>query len=91
MINCCILGSITANVITPFADAINDIPNDFALDVMLTSYGGNGEVALRLATMCHAERKDFRVVVPNTAASATTLLGSGSREYNRSCTGIGSG
>ena len=67
-------GPITTNVITPFADAINDVPSDCALDVMLTSYGGNGEVALRLATMCHAEREDFRVVVPDTAASAATLL-----------------
>ena len=67
-------GPITANVITPFADAINDVHHDCPLDVMLTSYGGDGEAALRLATMCHAEREDFRVVVPDTAASAATLL-----------------
>lgn len=67
-------GPITDKLITPFADAINDIAYDCPLDVMLTSYGGDGEVALRLATMCHAERKDFRVVVPDTAASAATLL-----------------
>lgn len=67
-------GPITAKAITPFADAINDVHCDFPLDLMLTSYGGNGEAALRLATMCHAEREDFRVIVPDTAASAATLL-----------------
>ena len=67
-------GPITAKVITPFADAINDVHYDCPLDVMLTSNGGDGEAALRLAMMCHSEREDFRVVVPDTAASAATLL-----------------
>lgn len=66
-------GPIETQVITPFVDAINDV-YDRPLDLMLTSYGGNGEAALRLATMCHAEREDFRVIVPDTAASAATLL-----------------
>ena len=41
---------------------------------MLTSFGGDGETALRMATICHVERDDFRVIVPDTAASAATLV-----------------
>ncbi len=44
------------------------------LDLMLTSLGGDGETAIRMAAMCHADRGDFRVIVPDTAASAATLL-----------------
>ena len=41
---------------------------------MLTSPGGDGETAKRMATMCHADRDDFRVIVPEAAKSAATLL-----------------
>ncbi len=61
-------------VVAPFQDAIGDIPSDTPLDLMLTSPGGDAETALRLAMMCHAGRSDFRVIVPETAASAATLL-----------------
>lgn len=67
-------GPISGTVITPFADAIGDVPHDVPLDLMLTSPGGDGETAKRLATMCHSNRNDFRVIVPETAASAATLL-----------------
>lgn len=68
-------GPITEKAIVPFADAINDIQQDSPLDVMVTSYGGDGEAALRLAAMCRSnERSDFRVIVPDMAASAATLL-----------------
>ena len=67
-------GEITDAVITPFADAVGDVHHDASLDLMLTSPGGDGETAKRMATMCHADRDDFRVIVPETAASAATLL-----------------
>jgi hypothetical protein len=67
-------GPIHQPVITPFADAVNDIPIHRPLDLMLTSLGGDGEAAIRMAAMCHADRDDFRVIVPDTAASAATLL-----------------
>lgn len=67
-------GPIRAAVITPFADAVDDVPPGQPLDLMLTSLGGDGEAAIRMAAMCHADRDDFRVVVPDTAASAATLL-----------------
>lgn len=67
-------GPIHGPVITPFADAVSDIPPCNPLDLMLTSLGGDGETAIRMASMCHADRDDFRVIVPDTAASAATLL-----------------
>lgn len=67
-------GPIAPTVITPFADAINDIRRGDPLDLMLTSLGGDGETALRMATMCHGGREDFRIIVADMAASAATLL-----------------
>lgn len=67
-------GPILSAVVTPFADAVNDVEPGQSLDLMLTSFGGDAEAAIRMATMCHAGRDDFRVIVPDTAASAATLL-----------------
>lgn len=67
-------GTITPEIVTPFADAINDVGQDSPLDLMLTSFGGDGETALRMAMICHMERNDFRVIVPDISASAATLL-----------------
>ncbi len=67
-------GPIRSEVVTPFADAINDVQPDDPLDLMLISLGGDAEAAIRMAAMCHMERADFRVIVPDTAASAATLL-----------------
>ena len=57
-----------------FADAIRDTPKGAPLDVMITSPGGDGETALTMANICRAERQDFRVIVPDIAKSAATLL-----------------
>ncbi|MCY3952066.1 MAG: hypothetical protein OXG55_00985 [bacterium] len=67
-------GPIAQTVITPFADAINDVGRGDPLDLMLTSLGGDGETALRMASMCHGGREDFRIIVADMAASAATLL-----------------
>ena len=67
-------GPIAPTIITPFADAINDVSRGAPLDLMLTSIGGDGETALRMASMCHGEREDFRIIVADMAASAATLL-----------------
>ena len=67
-------GPITPTVITPFADAVNDVDRGTPLDLMLTSVGGDGETSLRMASMCHGEREDFRIIVADMAASAATLL-----------------
>lgn len=70
-------GPIERTIVTPLADALDDIVQDVPLDVMLTSTGGDGETAFRMAMMCHAQRDDFRVIVADLAASAATLLALG--------------
>ena len=67
-------GPIAPTIITPFADAIGDVSREDPLDLMLTSMGGDGETALRMASMCHGGRDDFRIIVADIAASAATLL-----------------
>ena len=67
-------GPIAPTIITPFSDAVNDVSRGAPLDLMLTSIGGDGETALRMGSMCHGEREDFRIIVADMAASAATLL-----------------
>ena len=67
-------GPVIPQVITPLADALNDIERDEPLDLMVTSLGGDGETAFRMASMCHSERGDLKIIVPDIAASAATLL-----------------
>lgn len=70
-------GPIHPAAIAPFEDAIGDLGSDEALDLMLTSIGGDGEIACRLASRCQAGRADFRIIVLDLAASAATLLALG--------------
>jgi ClpP class serine protease len=72
-----LIGPIENDVIPPFVDAIGDIERTSPLDLMVMSPGGDAEAALRIAKLCHAGRDDFRVVVPDQAKSAATLLALG--------------
>lgn len=67
-------GYISPQIIPPLADGIGDISRSVPLDLMLSSLGGDGETALRMARMCHEGRDEFRVIVANRAKSAATLL-----------------
>jgi Serine dehydrogenase proteinase len=69
-----LIGPLENGLVPPFVDALADIPPGEPLDLMLASPGGDAEAALRVAKLCHAGRDDFRVVVPNQAKSAATLL-----------------
>ena len=67
-------GPIIELAITGFADAILDTPKGDPLDIMLTTTGGDGEVALRMASIYRAEREDVRIIVPDMAYSSGTIL-----------------
>lgn len=67
-------GSLDSAVVPPFVDALADVPDGDPLDLMVASSGGDAEAALRIAKLCHASRDDFRVVVPDQAKSAATML-----------------
>ncbi|HXB65546.1 MAG TPA: hypothetical protein VNV42_11800 [Solirubrobacteraceae bacterium] len=48
------------------------------LDLMLNSGGGSGEMAEKVIEMCRAHcRREFRVIVPNFAKSAATMIALG--------------
>ena len=69
-----LVGPIFDDSITLFEDIIYDIdPND-DLHLMLSSPGGDGEAAVRLARLIQAHCRKFTVIVPNQAKSAATLL-----------------
>lgn len=56
-------------------DAIGSCKN---LDLMLNSPGGSGEMAEKLIEMCRAHcQREFRVIVPNYAKSAATMIALG--------------
>ena len=67
-------GPIIKFAITEFVDAILDTPKGGPLDVMLTTTGGDGEAAFRMASICRSEREDVRIIVPDSAYSAGTIL-----------------
>ena len=69
------IGMVDAAPIGSMLDAIGRCDN---LDLLLNSPGGSGETAEKLIEMCREHcRREFRVVVPNYAKSAATLIGLG--------------
>lgn len=67
-------GPIFPYCVPYFFDAVNEIDQDEPLDLMITSDGGDPEVSLQMANICRSGRSDFRVIVPERAASSATLL-----------------
>lgn len=68
-------GQIGPMVMVPFVDVIEDLPKNRPIDLMLSSYGGDGNTSIRMARICRGrEKRGFRIIVPDIAASAATLL-----------------
>ena len=63
--------------ITLVEDLIYDADPAEDLHLMLSSPGGDGEAAVRLARSIQARCREFTVIVPNQAKSAATLLALG--------------
>ncbi len=64
--------------IAPFSSLLSPLNNYDGLDLLVNSAGGNGDVAEKIVSMCRhfvSEGKIFRLVVPNLAKSAATMLG----------------
>lgn len=68
------IGPIFDDNITLFEDLIYDADPNEDLHLMLSSPGGDGEAAVRLARSIQARCREFTVIVPNQAKSAATLL-----------------
>jgi Serine dehydrogenase proteinase len=71
-------GSIDLSDAAPFGSMLDAIGKCDNLDLMLNSPGGSGEAAEKLVEMCREHcREQFRVVVPNFAKSAATMISLG--------------
>ncbi len=63
-----------------FNDVLEDVGNSERLDLIIDSPGGEPNIAEKLAVMCREYCKEFRVIVPNSAKSAATMLALASDE-----------
>lgn len=65
-------GSIDRDDIAPFGDLLQRAGPD--VDLLIHSPGGDIDVAEKIVYMCRSNRKSFRVIVPEYAKSAATLI-----------------
>jgi Serine dehydrogenase proteinase len=65
---------ITRDLIPIFGDLLEDIGERDDLDLLLNSLGGDIDAAEKLVIMCRAHCKGFRVIVPESAKSAATMM-----------------
>ncbi|MDQ3823279.1 MAG: hypothetical protein M3321_08570 [Actinomycetota bacterium] len=71
-------GGIDHSDAAPIGSMLDSIGECENLDLMINSPGGSGEAAEKLIEMCRAHcRREFRVVVPNYAKSAATMIALG--------------
>jgi hypothetical protein len=64
--------------VPPFSALLGPLDNYAGLDLLVNSGGGSGDVAEKLVSMCRQfvpDGKTFRLIVPNLAKSAATMLG----------------
>src|SRR4030042_4278899 len=67
------LAFINRDDIAPFADLLQNLEN-VDLDLLLQSPGGDIDIAEKIIYMCRNNSKSFRVIVPESAKSAATLI-----------------
>jgi ATP-dependent protease ClpP protease subunit len=70
--------SVMPGDIVPLGDALAQIKRVKNLDLMIHTFGGAGETAEKIVEMCRCHCDgEFRVIVPNMAKSAGTLIALG--------------
>jgi Serine dehydrogenase proteinase len=72
--------SISSMDIPPFVDLLDDVREGEKLDLLLHSTGGDVDQAERIVMMCRKKigaGSEFRVIVPDSAKSAATLIAVG--------------
>jgi hypothetical protein len=60
-----------------FADLLKNIGPTESLDLLINSLGGSADVAEKIVELCRGQARHFRVIVPNFAKSAATLIALG--------------
>jgi len=70
--------AVSSADIVPLGDALAPIGKADNLDLFIHTFGGSGEVAEKIVEMCRSHcAGEFRVIVPNMAKSAGTLIALG--------------
>lgn len=75
-----VVDQIYEGKMTVFQELLGDCDSDKGLDVLLASPGGSGEMALRMVQSMQSQCKGVRVIVPDMAKSAATVLCLGADE-----------
>jgi hypothetical protein len=75
---CSSSAAIESDDIPPFGDVLLSIGDVDELNLIINSPGGDGTVAEKIIELCRAYCKRFRVIVPNRAKSAATVIALGS-------------
>jgi hypothetical protein len=78
--SCSSSSSIDSDDIPALGDALMSIGEVDQLNLILNSPGGDGPTAEKMIELCRAYCKEFRVIVPNRAKSAATLIALGADE-----------
>lgn len=65
---------IDAMDIAPFGDLLHRISQDSEIDLLLQSPGGDIDKAEKIVYMCRSRCTSFRVIVPESAKSAATMI-----------------
>lgn len=65
---------ITRDIITVFADLLHDVDKGADLDLLLNTPGGDIDAAEKLVIMCRSRCSSFRIIVPESAKSAGTMM-----------------
>jgi ClpP class serine protease len=77
---CSAAASIDTNDIPAFGDVLLSVGEVDQLNLIIDSPGGEGTVAEKIIELCRAYCSEFRVIVPNRAKSAATIIALGSDE-----------
>lgn len=73
-------GALVGADIPILGDILRRIGDVEVLNVILHSPGGDGTVVEKFVSLCRAQCKKFRVIIPNEAKSAATLISLGADE-----------
>jgi hypothetical protein len=65
---------VVRDIVPVFADLLEDVGEDEDLDLLLNTPGGDIDAAEKLVIMCRAHCAGFRVIVPESAKSAGTMM-----------------
>jgi hypothetical protein len=75
-----VLSGIDGKDIPAFGDILMSVGDVDTLNLIIDSPGGDGTVAEKLIELCRAYCKTFRVLIPNRAKSAATIIALGADE-----------